>query len=53
MKHKSYFKLAHKRENMKDYKWNIRAYDPFTILIHKFRLERRLKMSYNYSLKTQ
>lgn len=47
MKHKSYYKLAHKRENMRDYKWNVIAYDPFRILEYKIRLERRLKICYN------
>lgn len=50
-KSKTYYKLSHKREGMKDYKGGILAYDPFKILIHKIRLERRLKVWYNYIMK--
>lgn len=44
MKHKSYYKLAHKREDMKDYKWDIIAHDPFKVMIYKIRLAQRLKI---------
>lgn len=44
VKHKSYYKLAHKREDMKNYRWDTIAYDAYKVMIFKIRLARRLKM---------